>query len=100
MLRGDIRWFRFAAPDKRRPVLVLGHAGALPSISQVPVVPLSSHARGLAWEVMLTETDGLPGPCVLKPEWIRSVARAHVGPLLARLPEVRAAVLLALGFDA
>jgi mRNA-degrading endonuclease toxin of MazEF toxin-antitoxin module len=22
--RGDIRWFRFASPDKRRPVLVLG----------------------------------------------------------------------------
>ncbi len=24
--RGDIRWFRFAAHDKRRPVLVLGRS--------------------------------------------------------------------------
>lgn len=50
MLRGDIRWFRFSAPDKRRPVLVLGNDGALPSFSQVPVVPLSTQARGLSWE--------------------------------------------------
>jgi len=25
--RGDIRWFRFERPDKRRPVLVLGGRG-------------------------------------------------------------------------
>ncbi len=34
--RGNIRWFRFAAPDKRRPVpvlvLVLGRADVLPSL--------------------------------------------------------------------
>ena len=102
MLRGDIRWFRFRAPDKRRPVLVLGNDTALPSLSQVPVIPLSTQARGLTWEVHFSESDGLPGPCVLKPEWIRSIERAQLGPLLARLPErrwveVRSAVLEALG---
>ena len=35
--RGDIRWFRFSAPDKKRPVLVLGRNAVLPSLSQVPV---------------------------------------------------------------
>jgi mRNA-degrading endonuclease toxin of MazEF toxin-antitoxin module len=40
--------------------------------------------------------------CVLKPEWIRSVERTMLGPMIGRLhesrwPEVRAAVLLALG---
>jgi hypothetical protein len=35
--RGDIRWFRFGAPDKRRPVVVLGRSDILPSLSQVPV---------------------------------------------------------------
>lgn len=89
MLRGDIRWFRFASPDKRRPVLILGNARALPSLSQVPVVPLSSQGRELQWEVALNEEDGVPTACVLKPEWIRSVDRAHIGPLLAHLPEAR-----------
>ena len=46
--RGDIRWFRFSAPDKRRPVLVLGRPDVLPSLSQVPVIPLSSQIRVLA----------------------------------------------------
>lgn len=35
IVRGDIRWFRFEAPDKRRPVLVLGRDDVLPSLAQV-----------------------------------------------------------------
>mgnify|MGYP002140397390 FL=1 len=102
--RGDIRWFRFSAPDKRRPVLVLGRPDVLASLSQVPVIPLSTQSRGLSWEVSLTEADGLPTPCVLKPEWIRIVERPHLGPLIASLPgskwsDVRAALLDVLGLD-
>jgi len=33
--RGEIRWFRFSAPDKKRPVLVLGRDDGLPSLSQL-----------------------------------------------------------------
>jgi mRNA interferase MazF len=101
--RGDIRWFRFDRPDKRRPVLVLGQSDSLESWSQVPVIPLSTQIRGLAWEVALTPEDGLPTACVLKPEWIRAVDRSGLGPLVATLAEsrwdaVERAVLLALGF--
>jgi mRNA interferase MazF len=111
--RGDIRWFRFGSPDKRRPVLVLGKPDVLPSLNQVhisrarvpaPVMPLSTQARGLAWEVALTEGDGLPSACVVKPEWIRIVDRASLGPRIATLPagrwpEIRAALLDILGFE-
>jgi mRNA interferase MazF len=102
--RGDIRWFRFAAPDKRRPVLILGREDILPSLSQVPVIPLSTQTRSLDWEVALSTRDGLPNDCVLKPEWIRIVERRHIGPLIATLteahwPEVRAALLDVLGFE-
>jgi mRNA interferase MazF len=102
--RGDIRWFRFASPDKRRPVLVLGKPDVLPSLSQVPVIPLSTQVRALAWEVALTEADGVPTPCVVKPEWIRIVDRSSLGPLVATLPEarwseIRAALLDVLGFE-
>src|SRR5687768_14853116 len=96
--RGDIRWFRFAAPDKRRPVLILGRPDVLPSLSQVPVVPVSTTMRGLSWEIPLSVDEGLPMACVLKPEWIRIVERKYLGPLIATLPEnrwpeVRAALL-------
>lgn len=101
--RGDIRWFRFRLPDKRRPVLVLGRDDVLASLSQVPVIPLSTHARGLAWEVRLTTNDGVPSPSVLKPEWIRAVDPTELGPRLGHLPEgrwpeVRRALLDVLGF--
>ncbi len=100
--RGDIRWFRFQSPDKRRPVLVLGRNEILAALTQVPVIPLSTQARGLRWEISLSEADGLPAPCVLKPEWIRGVERAQLGPWIASLretrwPEVRAALLDVLG---
>ena len=100
--RGDIRWFRFAHPDKRRPVLVLGRPDVLPALSQVPVIPLSTQFRGLSWEVPLGPKDGLPSPCVLKPEWIRIVERSYLGPLIASLPEdkfsqIRAALIDVLG---
>ena len=101
--RGDIRWFRFDAPDKRRPVLVLGRNDSLQVWSQIPVIPLSSQTRGLAWEVSLSPADGLPTACVLKPEWIKAVDRTMLGPLIGTLPEarwgdVREALLRALGF--
>lgn len=102
--RGDIRWFRFASPDKRRPVLVVARADVLPSLSQVPIIPLSTTTRGLSWEVKLGPRDGVPSPCVLKPEWIRSVERAAIGPLIGKLPdkrwkEIRRALLDVLGLQ-
>jgi mRNA interferase MazF len=64
--RGEIRWFRFSAPDKRRPVLVLGREDVLPSLSQVPVIPLSTQARGLSWEVALSEGGRVAEPVRLE----------------------------------
>jgi len=102
--RGDIRWFRFEQPDERRPVLVLGRPSSLSSLSQIPVIPLSTQTRNLPWEVQLTADDGVPSDCVLKPEWIRAVERERLGPRIAGLPdarwsEVRQALLDVLGFD-
>lgn len=44
--RGDIRWFRFDRPDKRRPVLVLGRRATISALSQIIVVPFSTTIRG------------------------------------------------------
>lgn len=101
--RGDIRWLSFARPDKCRPVLIVGRNDTLNLLSEVSVIPCSTQIRGHEWEVLLTVEDGMPGPCVLKPEWIKTVERHLVGPWLTSLPphrwpEVRRALLLAMGF--
>ncbi len=84
---------------------MLDRPDILPSLSEVPVIPLSTQARSLAWEVALTEADGVLSPCVVKPEWIRIDERGYLGPWIATLPEgrwpeVRRALLDVLGFDA
>jgi mRNA interferase MazF len=102
--RGDVRWFSFRKPDKRRPVLILGRDDVLPALSLVPVIPLSTQVRGLSWEVELGPSDGMPSACVLKPEWIRAVDRSLLGPRITGLPpgrwsELERPLLDVLGFS-
>jgi mRNA interferase MazF len=63
--RGDIRWYRFYSPDKRRPVMVLGRDSLLRSVSELPVIPFSTQIRGLPWEVVLNPNEGLGVASVL-----------------------------------
>lgn len=84
-------------------MLLLGRDEVLPSLSQIVVIPLSTAARGLRWEVPVTSDEGVLAESVLKPEWIRSVERGSIGPLIAvlrdeRWAEVEAALLDFLGF--
>ena len=102
--RGDIRWYRFTSPDKRRPVLILGQETILKSANDIPVIPLSTQIRGLPWEVLLSPEEGFQVPSVLKPEWIRGVPVNEIGPWICSFPaqrwdDVRAAVLRVLGLD-
>ena len=83
-------------------MLVLGRSDALPALTQIPVIPLSTQIRGLRWEVRLSIDDGLPSECVLKPEWIKAIDRASLDPWIATFParrwnEVTAALLDVLG---
>lgn len=62
--RGDIRWFRFEAPDKRRPVLVLGRDDVLPMLTQIPVIPSRHRFEGCAGRSgSRLPTDSPPTAC-------------------------------------
>jgi len=39
MLRGEIRWYTFKAPDKKRPVLILTRNSILDYLGEVTVAP-------------------------------------------------------------
>ena len=49
--RGEIWTYRFKAPDKRRPVLVLSRQEVIPLLHTVMVAPVTSTRRGLPSEV-------------------------------------------------
>ena len=46
----EVRWYRFAKPDKRRPVLVLSRSSAIPYLGELTVAPITSTVRGIPSE--------------------------------------------------
>ncbi|MCU0726376.1 MAG: type II toxin-antitoxin system PemK/MazF family toxin [Planctomycetes bacterium] len=101
MRRGEVRWFRFPRPDKRRPVVLLTRDSILDYLGEVTVAPVTSTVRDIPSEVLLTEADGMPRRCAVNCDHLQTVARGQVGSLIAtlspsRLAEVRRAVRFAL----
>lgn len=105
MRRGEVRWYRFASPDKRRPVLLLTRDTALDFLGEVTVAPITSTIRDIPSEVVLGVIDGMPRDCAINLDHVQTVSRGKLGPVLTtlsetRLGEVRRALHFALGFDA
>jgi mRNA interferase MazF len=104
MHRGEIRWYRFRRPDKKRPVLILSRQSAIGFLGDVTIAPITSTIREIPSEVALSETDGLPRSCAVNLDHLQTVPKARLGQLittlpLARMADVRSALLFALGFD-
>jgi mRNA interferase MazF len=59
IVRGDVRLYNFAPPDKNRPVVVLTRSSAIAYLSTVTVAPITSAIRGVPSEVVLDEEDGM-----------------------------------------
>ncbi len=102
--RGDIWMYRFASPDKRRPVVVLSRPAALRLLRTAVVAPVTSTIHGLPSEVRVGVEDGLKNASVVNLDHIYTVSqddlRQWVGHLDApRMAEVCAAMNVALNCD-
>jgi mRNA interferase MazF len=105
LARGEVRWYVFARPDKRRPVLILTRDSALDFLGEVTVAPITSTIRDIPSEVVLSPADGMPRTCAVNLDHVQTVAIGKVGARLARLStarmaEVRTALLFALALGA
>jgi mRNA interferase MazF len=105
MNQGDVYWYTFRAPDKRRPVLILTRGSAIRFLTGITIAPITSTIRGIPSEVALTPADGLWAECAANCDNIQTVPKANLGAFITRLSqakmrEVRAAIEFALGFDA
>lgn len=104
MLRGEIRWYTFASPDKRRPVLLLTRDEVMDALNELIVVPATRTIRGLETEVLLSPEDGMPAACSLNFDHVSLAHRSRLGALITRLPaarwpEAERALLIACGFS-
>ena len=101
MKRGEIRWYKFKAPDKKRPVLILTRDSILEYLGEVTVAPVTSVIRDIPSEIYLSKIDGMPKDCAVNFDYIQTVSKGKIGPLVTTLPpgklnEVREAILFAL----
>jgi mRNA interferase MazF len=101
--RGEIRWYTFRPPDKRRPVLILTRNEVIDHLNEIIVAPATRTIRGLTTEVVLTVDEGMPVACALNFDHVSLAQRNRIGPVLCTLmetrwTEVRRALLVACGF--
>ncbi len=83
--RGEIWMYRFGAPDKRRPVLVLSRQHALLHLRTAIVAPITTTVRELPSEVPVGIAEGLKHESVVNLDHLYTVLqtdlKAFVGVL-------------------
>ncbi len=103
MKRGEVRWYRFSRPNKKRPVVILTRDSALEFLGEVTVAPITSTIRDIPSEVLLTKADGMLQDCAVNLDHIQTVSNGKIGSLITTLSprkilELRSSLLFALGF--
>ncbi|TAJ08744.1 MAG: type II toxin-antitoxin system PemK/MazF family toxin [Nitrospirae bacterium] len=101
MRRGEVRWYKFSLPDKRRPVVILTRDSALDFLGEVTVAPVTSTVRDIPSEIALGEEDGMPRACAVNLDHIQTVSKGKIGALITtlstdRMAQVRQALRFAL----
>lgn len=83
--RGEIWFYIFKAPDKRRPVLILTRQEVIPLLRTVMVAPITSAIRGAPSEVVVGMEDGLRKDSAVNLDHVQTVEkrllRLYVGSL-------------------
>ena len=100
--RGEIWLYRFRAPDKRRPVVILTRPDVLPLLRTAMVAPITSAIRDLPSEVAVGVEEGLKHDSAINLDHVQTVEQRHleryVGSLCdAKLRQVCRALAVATG---
>jgi len=85
MNRGEIRWYKFTLPDKKRPVLILSRDSIIEFLSEVTIAPITRKIRDIPSEVILTRQEGMPMDCAINLDHIQTVSKAKLGSFIASL---------------
>lgn len=99
--RGEVRWYRFGTPDKRRPVVILTRDSIIEHLGELTVAPVTSTIRDIPTEVVLSRHDGVPRDCAVNCDHIQTVTKGKIGSAITtltadRMEQVRQAVAFAL----
>ncbi len=93
MKRGEIRWYQFAAQDKKCPVLILTRDSVLQYLGEATIAPITSTVREIPSEVFLSKDDGMLRDCTINCDHLQAVSKARIGTLITSLPRERMAAV-------
>jgi mRNA interferase MazF len=101
MKRGDVRWYKFKSPDKKRPIVILTRDAILEYLGEVTVAPITSTIRSIPSEVSLSNEDGMKNNCAINCDHIQTVSKSKIGSLITtlsndKLTDLRSAICFAL----
>ena len=85
MSRGEIWRYRFAAPDKIRPVLVLTRQEVIGLLHTVMVAPITSTLRGAPSEVPVGVKEGLKHESAVNLDHVQTVEQSRLAGYLGHL---------------
>lgn len=101
MKRGEVRWYKFKHPDKKRPIVILKRNSVLEYLGEVTIAPVTSTIRDIPSEVPLSLKDGMHTDCAVNCDHLQTVSKANIGALITtlsqgKLGEIRDAIRFAL----
>ncbi len=89
MRHGEIRWYKFLAPDKKRPILILTRDSVLEYLGEVTIAPITTTVRDIPSEVFLSTVDGMPKDCAVNCDHLQTVSKGKIGALITSLPRTK-----------
>jgi len=89
MKHGEIRWYKFVRPDKKRPVLILTRDSVLKYLGEVTIAPITTTVRNIPSEVFLSKGKGMPRDCAVNCDHLQTVSRGKIGSLITSLPPAK-----------
>ena len=86
----EIWWAELPKPAGRRPVLLLSRDDAYPILRKFVAAEITATVRHIPIEVPLGSIEGMPKPCVVNCDNLRTIAKVHLVKKISQLSKTRA----------
>jgi mRNA interferase MazF len=100
----EIWWADLPKPAGRRPILLLSRDDAYDVLNKFVAAEITATIRQIPIEVPLGPKEGMPKPCVVNCDNLRTISKVHLVKRISSIPpgrvhEVKRAVGYALGWE-
>ncbi len=93
MKQYEIWWAELPKPAGRRPVILLSHNDAYDILNKFIAAEITTTIRNIPIEVRPGAAEGLPRPCAVNCDNLRTISKTHLVKRISRLPAARAGEL-------